>query len=389
MRIALIAEWLDPWRGGAETSTLQFIHRLVDHGINLRVFTRSRLSPTPRMDVHMVSSASLSRTRRTMTFAHRVRQTLRSESFDLVHAVSPFCGADLYQPRGGTLAETVERNLALLRNGSARSMKKWLNRLNLKQRHLLRYERRMLGGAHPPIVVAISGYVARQFRHHYRMPADRIRLVFNGVEPDRATELTREADRRSIRAEYGLSGDDCLVLVMAHNFRLKGVARWMEALSLLRWRGVRNIRSLVIGKGDSRVWHQRAARLGIDDLLTFVGPTDRVAAFRHAGDVLVHPTYYDPCSRVVLEGMCSGLPCITTRWDGAAEMIEDGKNGYVLSDPWCVETLAGLVEQLRAESLRSRIGSEAVKIANRVSMSRHTESMIRLYQSMIHTAVSR
>ena len=44
---ALVSEWLDAWGGGAETSTLQFMHRLMDAGIEVHVFTRSRPSPLP------------------------------------------------------------------------------------------------------------------------------------------------------------------------------------------------------------------------------------------------------------------------------------------------------------------------------------------------------
>ncbi len=93
MKVALVAEWLDPWRGGAETSTHQFIHHLTDGGVDLHVFTRSRPSPTPNMHVHTISGASMSRTRRSVTFAHRVEGLLQADSFDIVHAISPCRGA--------------------------------------------------------------------------------------------------------------------------------------------------------------------------------------------------------------------------------------------------------------------------------------------------------
>jgi hypothetical protein len=100
VRIALVSEWLDPWRGGAETSTLQFIHHLLDAGLELHLFTRSRPSPVPGMEVHTISGASMSRTRRSATFAVRVERMLRQCAFDLVHTFVPIAGADVYQPRG-------------------------------------------------------------------------------------------------------------------------------------------------------------------------------------------------------------------------------------------------------------------------------------------------
>jgi UDP-glucose:(heptosyl)LPS alpha-1,3-glucosyltransferase len=107
-----------------------------------------------------------------------------------------------------------------------------------------------------------------------------------------------------------------------------------------------------------------------------------VGEFLHAADILVHPTYYDPCSRVVLEAMVAGVPCITTRWDGASEMIVDGTNGYVLDDPADIVMLAQRVEQLCDAKLRKRIGHAASAIPDRVSMSRHAQEMMTLYEEV-------
>lgn len=384
MRIGIVAEWVDAWRGGAETSTLQFIHCLMERGIEVHLFTRSRPSPTPGLLVHTVGGASMSRTRQTVTFAHRVDLTLRSIELDLVHAISPCLSAHIYQPRGGTVAETIERNIALRRSKAAQSVKRCANRLNLKQRYQLAVERKLFGNSNAPTVVAISDYVVRQLRHHYALPDSRIRKIYNGVTPESTSEDERDRDRNTIRSEFGIPKTDLLVLTIAHNFRLKGVQRWMEALArLINEDGVNDVRSLVIGKGDSKRWHDLAARMNLNQHLTFTGPTERVHAFMHAADVLVHPTYYDPCSRVVLEAMAGGLPCVTTCWDGASEMVRDGVSGYVLDDPWDVEALADRVKRLRDGSVRQRFGHCARESAETLTMDRHASEMIQLYEELM------
>ena len=45
-------------------------------------------------------------------------------------------------------------------------------------------------------------------------------------------------------------------------------------------------------------------------------------------DFLVHPTFYDPCSHVVLEAMTCGLPVITTRYNGASELLHPPREGF-------------------------------------------------------------
>lgn len=383
MRIALVSEWLDPWRGGAEASTRQFLYELVRRGVEVHVFTRSRPAGIPGLEVHTIGGAAMSRTRKSMTFAHRAERLIRCMAFDVVHAISPFLSADVYQPRGGTVAESIERNLALVRSPSLRALKRQANRLNVKQRYLLAMERRLFQAERGPMIAAISRYVARQLKEHYALPDARLRLIHNGVDVDATPAEQKAMNRALIRREFGVDESDVLVLVVAHNFRLKGVDRWMEALSRLVRRGVNDIKSIVVGKGEASRWHRLARRLGVTSFLAFTGPSDRVPAFRHAADVIVHPTFYDPCSRVILEGLSSGLPCIGTRWDGATEWIEDGRNGFILEDPSDSEALADRVERLRDPELRRRMGEAAAGVGDRVSMVRHVTEMLELYREII------
>lgn len=386
MKIALVSEWLDAGRGGAETSALQFITQLLKHDIDLHVFTRSAPANAPRMTVHTIPAHGWTRTAASRDFMMKVEVAVQCQPFDIVHAITPCRRADIYQPRGGTVAESIQRNLALRSSGPTRLVKRVANFFNAKQRNDLAIEREMMrSGA---VVAALSQYVVRQMKDHYQLPDERIRLVFNGIDhaPRSATE--REKSRAEIRAELGLSNEDLLVILIAHNFKLKGVATWMEALALLRSQGVTNVRSLVIGKGVTPAWHQRNRRLGLEGHLTFTGPTDRAAALRDAADVLVHPTYYDPCSRVVLEALADGLPCIASRWDGSAEMIEPGVSGLVIRDPGDASALAEAVRKLLDSPLRAAISKKAMTLRERISMARHAGEMVALYGEVRSKKVS-
>jgi UDP-glucose:(heptosyl)LPS alpha-1,3-glucosyltransferase len=383
VRIAVVAEWVDPWRGGAETSTRQFVQHLIEHGTEVHVFTLSQPSPNPRLAIHTIPGEKLPRARRSIAFARRVAERLREESFDIVHAITLCPGCDVYQPRGGTIAETVARNLALYQAGWRRNLKRRANSFNRKQQHLLRLEREVLADPSGPTVVALSDYVVEQLKRHYDLPDQRICKIFNGVEPDATPEAQRAEHRKEVRREFDVPTDALTVLAVAHNFRLKGIRRWMEALRLLRERGHTHIHSLVVGKGDSLPWHRLARRMHLEDCLHFVGPSNRVSAFYHAADLLVHPTYYDPCSRVVLEALAAGLPVVTTRWDGSAERVSPGKNGYILDDPTDVEGLATAVLELDDPHRRQKMSSAAVAAASEASMASHAEEMLALYERIV------
>ena len=106
-------------------------------------------------------------------------------------------------------------------------------------------------------------------------------------------------------------------------------------------------------------------------------------AFYHAADICVHPTYYDPCSRVVLEALSAGVPCITTRYNGAAEVIRNGVHGYVLDSPDDVAGLALTIRRLGDPKRRKACAAAAEQLRPRLSMQRHAAATLRLYKEIL------
>jgi UDP-glucose:(heptosyl)LPS alpha-1,3-glucosyltransferase len=77
----------------------------------------------------------------------------------------------------------------------------------------------------------------------------------------------------------------------------------------------------------------------------------------------VHPTRWDACSLVTIEGLAAGLPVITTAMNGASELITDGRSGFVLPDPEDVPALAASMRQLLDPGRRRCIGAAARQMA--------------------------
>ena len=380
LKVALVSESVSSVRGGAETSTSQFLQHLLDQGVHVDLYTRTQPESRERLTVHTIETGGGLRALQTLRFSTKVDQLLAGRQYDVVHAITPCLAADVYQPRGGTVPETVERNLAMRQSSASRALKRIANHFNLKQRAMLRLERQLVCRKQPPVVVAISEYVRRQLTHHYRLNGDSIRLIFNGVDYQPCSTEQRRLDRTAIRELYGVAEDQVLALVIAHNFKLKGVASWLAALSLLRRRHGDRFKTVIIGKASARPYVRLAQSLGVSDVAMFVGPTQRTREFFHAADVLVHPTYYDPCSRVVLEAMLCGVPPVTTRFNGAAEVITDGVTGKIIASPEDIEDLARAVENAAAPEMRSQLECAHENLVERLSMKRHAVEMIDLYR---------
>ena len=78
---------------------------------------------------------------------------------------------------------------------------------------------------------------------------------------------------------------------------------------------------------------------GYEDNIMFLGHVEKIESVFCASDMFILPTFYDPFSNVCLEAMACGLPVITTRLNGAAEIIEDRVSGILVDSPWHLQEM--------------------------------------------------
>jgi UDP-glucose:(heptosyl)LPS alpha-1,3-glucosyltransferase len=98
--------------------------------------------------------------------------------------------------------------------------------------------------------------------------------------------------------------------------------------------------------------------------------------------VYVQPTFYDPCSLVVLEALASGLPVITSRFNGASELMTAGREGDLLDDPGDDAELASRLRPLLCGEVRKRMGQAARALALDHTLERNCEEVVSVYQQL-------
>jgi UDP-glucose:(heptosyl)LPS alpha-1,3-glucosyltransferase len=104
-----------------------------------------------------------------------------------------------------------------------------------------------------------------------------------------------------------------------------------------------------------------SARISPDAAVVGVGRVDDMPAHYAAADIAAQPTFYDACSLTTLESLASGLPMITTRLNGASELVTPGVDGFVIDGPHDEAALADRLALLAADPWRRAVMGRAAR----------------------------
>lgn len=188
--------------------------------------------------------------------------------------------------------------------------------------------------------------------------ADRIRVIHNGVDPERFAPLS-PSDRLAAREELGVAEHDTLLLAAGSLRHLKGCDTLLRALRMLV-ESHPATRLLVFGDGPERAALQAlAADLGLQDRVGIRPPTHHLPRYMAAADIFVHAARHEAYGLVVAEAQACGTPVVATCVGGVPEVLEDGKTG-LLVPPENPGILAEAIGRLVVDDpLRHRLGAAA------------------------------
>ncbi|MEM1207850.1 MAG: glycosyltransferase family 4 protein [Planctomycetota bacterium] len=386
--VTVVTERYSAWGGGHERSTSQIVAELCARGHAVTVLSAAggelRAGPAGERGEHGEAVRSMGMTTLrgaldVVRFARWVERELAGVGSDVSLSMTTAASADVVQPRGGTVVETMARNRAIRRTAAGRLLKRTTQALLPKQVALVRAERRTL--THPRLrrVLAVSGYVARQLDEHYGLADDRVVTIPNAAVVAPMSDDEHVALRRRVRAAWGVDEQEVAFLFAATNPRLKGLSTLIEATRALAQQHPGAWRVWLVGASRHGIY-EGVRRLGLQDRAIVMGATREMDALYAAADVVVLPTHYDPSSKVVIEGLMAGLPGITTAYNGAADFLTPGDQrpdrGVVIADP---SDAAALTDAMAAmlDPDRRRAFARAIDpgLAASLSMTRHVDRL--------------
>jgi UDP-glucose:(heptosyl)LPS alpha-1,3-glucosyltransferase len=236
-----------------------------------------------------------------------------------------------------------------------------------------------------PRIIAISRMIRDDMVRSYGIDSRHVELVYNGVDTTRFNPGLRERLRGPFRQALGFGSKEVVFLFAAYELRKKGIMPLVEAAGILKKLVGKGFRVVVAGAEPYWRVSSRLARLGLINTVIFTGRIRNMEECYANSDVLVLPTFYDACSLVVFEAMASGLPCITTQFNGAAGIITDGVDGFILDHPPQPEALASKMALLLQPARRESMARDAATTALQYTIQRNHQEVLRILNSVVQS----
>jgi len=255
-----------------------------------------------------------------------------------------------------------------------------------------------------PVIIQVEHARERYLPQRYLLSqilylfTDALVCVSNGV---RESLIKRGFSRRKMHVIYSgislakfvpLSGmryadREKTVVTIARFARGKDQATLIRAAMLLKQEGI-NCNVLLVGGGNLR--HLKKCqglshRLDLDNIVQFLGARKDVPELLQRSRISVLPTHREGFGLAILEAMAAGCLTIGSKVMGVIELIEDGKNGFLVK-PRDPVLLAALIKTALADVGRSEMIAQQGQsdVARKFSLERMTSDYEKLFLELMH-----
>ncbi|MBM3249393.1 MAG: glycosyltransferase family 4 protein [Candidatus Omnitrophica bacterium] len=206
-------------------------------------------------------------------------------------------------------------------------------------------------------VIAISEQVKEHLIRDFRVKADDIRVIHNGIDADRFRP-NNAFDKRQAKINLGL-GSGPVIGIIGRLSDVKGHIFLVEAMGQVL-RSVPSAQLVIVGEGRMKEGLiSRARELGIEDSVYFLPAVSDTRPMLQLMDIFCMPSLEEGLGLSLMEAMASGLAVVGSDIGGIKTLIRDGLNG-LLVPPQDAESLGlAIVSLLEDERRRLMLAAEA------------------------------
>ena len=300
----------------------------------------------------------------------KLRELAKDHRYDIIHDVQGLgYGVLLIKAAGLPVVANihhplqVDRANSVRQAGGLRDKIRWLRFYPFFMQEIV--ARRM------DRIITGSRNSAESVAHEFELAADRISVIYDGVDTETFRPL--ETEREPGHLLYVGNSDD----------RNKGARYLLEAMALLRHR---DVRLTVVDRPSAFLVPTLARKLELEDRVTLTGRVSREELVRlyNRAQVFVSPSLYEGFGLPAAEAMACGAALVATTAGAFPEVVEQGVSG-LLVPPGDAGALAGAIQRVLDDgALQERLGQAARKrIVERFSWRETAVQTMALYEDVL------
>src|SRR4030043_1569609 len=357
--------------GGAEQFASELTEKLSGQtGYNYHVFANRWQTSAASIIFHKVPIVSFPKFLTTISFAYFVRRKLAAGNFTLVHSHERIYAADIFTlhgiPHRYWVHNVRRKKMSLYDLATAWVEKKLVEEGNCKK------------------FIAVSNLTKDIFLQEYRINPDKVAVINPGVDLNDYTQQNKDSVRNSIRRELGINIADPVIIFASMNFEIKGLDDVLFSLAKLKAQN-RKFKFIVAGKGNIKKYTKMAKEAQIGPDVIFTGPVNKEKLIRMylASDLYIMLSKFDTFGMVVLEAMAAGLPVIISSNVGAKDVVQEGKNGFIINDTSDADYIATKIALLLDENIRRPLAEVAYQTAAQNTWDDVTKKYAAIYENIL------
>jgi glycosyltransferase involved in cell wall biosynthesis len=235
------------------------------------------------------------------------------------------------------------------------------------------------------IVVANSHMVRDAIEAHFGLPQARLRVCYPGYRAAAFSNHQRADLRAQARRSLGISEDTPLVgFVTSGDLHKRGLGVFLDTAEIMLER-LPDLRFLVVGSRMLPDW-TRHHQLLSSGALMHRARSARPQQWMAALDVFLYPARFEEFGMVVLEACALGIPVITSRRVGAAELLSGSYAAWICDSP-DPQQMADLATRLLADAAaRARLSADGIAIAHGNDDARYARDSVSIVTASFESA---
>jgi glycosyltransferase involved in cell wall biosynthesis len=373
-------------KGGAERLVIDILRQFVSRNssqVKLVIFRDEIEHPIDDLLSNILfipSSVILSLKRKPIFCIKELQSFIEEFKPDIIHShlfeaelVSRFC----FYPKAKWFSH-LHDNMVQLRNFSFNSISNKLALTNYYEKKVLFKNYQKNGGTH---FIAISKHTEAYINSvQSKYPVTLLHNAINVKRFQKPQQLSQLTSNYSHFPHYhSLS---TLNIINVGSFNENKNQKFLLDIIIELNKLNQQVNCYFLGEGPMKqIVELRALELNISDQCQFLGNVENVEEVLWNSDVYVHTALSEALGLTLLEAMAAGLPVVTLDGGGNRDLIENGKNGFILNE----QNPKHFAEKILEVKDNEEMKKYNIQFAQKFDIEYYTEKLLKLYKNAIES----